>query len=684
MHIPVRLNPQHPARKVIAAVLIAAIATGVAYALRVLPGFSIAGAALDNTLYDAFYHLRKYGDRKDQPIVIVTSDEETVANLATKRIRWPYPRILWGNAIKYLQQCGAKAVVFDIIFQEPSGFDQEFGKMLDEARIPVVIGSMVDEHGKPAPFAPKVSKPPLLGAVNILNDKVIREYKPAVGGTPSLAIRGAEAAGVKIPAWAQKPFRLHYYGPTNLHAAGSSSSPNAPVDHTYRYVHAWSVFTAAQTPARAAEVHAEPQLFRGKIVIIGATAAGQYDLKSSPLDSVYPGVEAQATAIDNLMSDQVVEPLSGLEGSACAIIASLLAAFGVIAPRRVLLKVVMAIVAAGLLVAAAIAGFVAYNIHWLPMAAPLVALLLATVGAFAFTYFVEDRQRRLVLKALTQYVSPEVAAEIEQNPDSLKLGGQRREMTVMFTDIQGFTDLSETMESEKLSELLNFYLGEMSALILANNGTLDKYIGDAIMSFWNAPVLQPDHSALACKAALAMRDREAEIQDQLRAMGAPNLLTRIGINTGPMVFGNMGSPQKFNYSVLGDSVNLGSRLEGANKFYGSRILVAETTAASLRDRFLFRQLDMLRVKGKQKPLAVFELLAEGQGEEFVRWRANQYELAFEMYRAQKWDEAESILALILRRDPNDGPASVLLKRVTTLRVDHPPADWDGVYVAKEK
>src|SRR5689334_16063105 len=168
MHIPVRLNPQHPGRKVIAAVVIAAIATGAAFALRALPGFSIAGAALDNTLYDAFYHLRKYGDRKNQPVVIVTSDEETVANLATKRIRWPYPRILWGNAIKYLQQCGAKAVIFDIIFQEPSGFDQEFGKMLDEARIPVVIGSMVDESGKPAPFAPKVSKPPMLGAVNIL------------------------------------------------------------------------------------------------------------------------------------------------------------------------------------------------------------------------------------------------------------------------------------------------------------------------------------------------------------------------------------------------------------------------------------------------------------------------------------------------------------------------------------
>jgi len=168
--------------------------------------------------------------------------------------------------------------------------------------------------------------------------------------------------------------------------------------------------------------------------------------------------------------------------------------------------------------------------------------------------------------------------------------------------------------------MLNFYLGEMSDLILKCNGTLDKYIGDAIMSFWNAPIIQSDHALLACRAALAMRDREAQIQDDLKRLGAPGLLTRIGINTGPMVFGNMGAPQKFNYSVLGDAVNLGSRLEGANKIYSSRILVAETTVALAREKFVFRELDLLRVKGKLKPLAVFELLAEGAAADTTRDR----------------------------------------------------------------
>jgi adenylate cyclase len=311
-------------------------------------------------------------------------------------------------------------------------------------------------------------------------------------------------------------------------------------------------------------------------------------------------------------------------------------------------------------------------------------LLIATIGAFTFSYVTEDRQRRMLLKALSQYLSPHVAAEIANDFDSMKLGGQRREMTVMFSDIAGFTTISESMDSEKLSAMLNFYLGEMSSLIWDQNGTLDKYIGDAIMCFWNAPVHQPDHAVLACRAALAMRDREAQIQDQLRDLGAPGMMTRIGINSGPMVFGNMGSPQKFNYTVLGDSVNLGSRLEGANKLYGSRILLAESTAVLVKDRFVVRELDYLQVKGKQKPLAVFELMAEGSADQKTQTRVKGYEEALKSYRAQKWDEAEKLLSELQAEFPDDEPVASLLKRISKLRHDPPAPDWDGVYVAKDK
>jgi adenylate cyclase len=356
----------------------------------------------------------------------------------------------------------------------------------------------------------------------------------------------------------------------------------------------------------------------------------------------------------------------------------------VVFPRRVSLKLIAAGISVAVLLAVSVELFLGYQIRWLPLASPLLALLLATIGAFSWSYLVEGRQRRFVVRALGQYLSPHVAANIDQDPDALRLGGTRREMTVMFTDIQGFTDLSEKLDEHKLTELLNYYLDEMSSLVLASNGTLDKYIGDAIMSFWNAPLHQPDHAILACRAALAMEKREREIQPRLAELGGPGLLTRIGINTGPMVFGNMGSSQKFNYSVLGDAVNLASRLEGANKFYGSRIIIAQPTAAQLNGGFLLRKLDMLRVKGKSRPMEICELLAEGPGDTDLQARAVGYDAAFNLYQKQRWDAASERLASLLGRFPQDRPAAALLDRITTLREHPPDPDWDGVYVAKGK
>lgn len=674
MRLPVRLTAQHPLRKVFASLFIAAAATVIAVGLHHLPGIQAAMGALDNTLYDAFYHLRKPADRTAGPIVILDEDDETLKVLDKKNISWPFPRVLWASAINYVQQSGARAVVFDKTFQERRAYDKEFGEAIDKATIPVIMGSVIQEGGTPAPFAPTVKKTPTFGAVNVIEERVVRDYIPVVHGVPSLALRVAQAVNAPIPSWASNSFRLHYYGPFQL--------PDGK--HTYRYVPAWGVFTAAQQPVRAKEVGADPAIFHGKIVLIGATAAQAFDLKSSPVARAYPGVEAQATAIDNLLSGQRVIETRSIASAIVTLLASFLAALGVVLPRRVTLKVLLAVVVGAGLVVFAAFWFVGRDIRWLPLASPLVALLISIVAAFAFSYVTEDRQRRMLLKALSQYLSPQVAAQIASDFDSMKLGGERREMTVMFSDIAGFTSISETMDSEKLSSMLNFYLGEMSSLVWDQNGTLDKYIGDAIMCFWNAPIEQPDHAILACRAALAMRDREAQIQDQLAELGAPGLMTRIGINSGPMVFGNMGSPQKFNYTVLGDSVNLGSRLEGANKLYGSRILLAETTAALVKNRFVLRELDFLQVKGKHKPLAVYELLAEGQADDGTQRRIELYEQALNRYREQEWDGAEALLKDLHNRFPDDEPAAMLMKRIAKLRHDPPPENWDGVYVAKDK
>jgi adenylate cyclase len=339
-------------------------------------------------------------------------------------------------------------------------------------------------------------------------------------------------------------------------------------------------------------------------------------------------------------------------------------------------------------IAVLFALFLSPTIHWVPASGPVASLLVSTICAFTWSYYTEDRARRHIIQAFSQHVSPAVVAEIERDPSRIRLGGIRLVMTVMFTDIEGFTGLTERIKNdEALTATLNYYFDQMSPLILEQNGTIDKYIGDAIMSFWNAPVNQPDHAYRACRAALAMHRREQEIRPELELRGAGNCITRIGINSGPMVVGDMGSNTRFNYTVLGDSVNLGSRLEGANKIYGSRILMAESTAEIVQDKFIVRKLDLLRVKGKKQPIWVYELLGEkgkAENEADLLRRSQLYEAALALCHQQKWDECEAIIKRLLGEFPDDVPAGKLLARAKELRQDPPGTDWDGVYVAEFK
>ena len=269
MRLPVRLTPQHPGLKVLVAILIAAGATALGVVAHHLPGVSArALSGLDNTLYDAFYHFRKPQDRSGGPIVILAVDETTKAKMSTRNYTWPFQRSIWAVAIPYLQMCGAKVIVFDITFKDPAGFDMEFGKALDAASMPVVLGSMFNADGKPDAFAPKVQKPPSLGAVNLLDDKVEREYQPFIYGRLSLAVQAARAAGATIPPWANAPFRMHFYGPYVLKNGHT----------TYNYVPALRVFLNSFDSSHK-QLAADSELFRDKIVIFGVTAQGLFDLE---------------------------------------------------------------------------------------------------------------------------------------------------------------------------------------------------------------------------------------------------------------------------------------------------------------------------------------------------------------------------------------------------------------------
>jgi adenylate cyclase len=321
----------------------------------------------------------------------------------------------------------------------------------------------------------------------------------------------------------------------------------------------------------------------------------------------------------------------------------------------------------------------------LDMVAPQLALWLGFAAAAAYNYAVEGRQKRYIQGAFSRYLSPEIVARIAANPKMLALGGERREVTVYFSDIEGFTTISEKLEPEALTRLMNRYLGEMTDTILASGGTLDKYIGDAIMAFWGAPVPSADHALAACRTALANQKRLMELAEEFTRLGYPPVRARIGLNSGPAIIGNMGSALRFSYTALGDTVNLSSRLEGANKAYGSYILISESTRTGAGDAVETRELDYVMVKGKHKPIRVYELLGlAGETDGRLLGKARAFEAGLALFRARKFDEAEASFVAFLAEFGADHASGVYVARCRHYREQTPAADWNGSYALTEK
>ena len=673
----ISLSGNSPWRKVLAAVAIAIISTCVGIAFPQ----SSPGQRIGEVFYDWFYTQRPVEDRTASSTVLIKVDDYSLKFLSKgdskgeNAFGWPWPRDIWGMMIDYFQKVGAKCVVFDLLFNDKSVYagelddDAQFGAAIDKATIPIIMAAFYDSSGKPGPFYPVVKKPPRFGAVNAEDVAVVQSYDPVVMGNPSLALAAVQAVGGAVPDWALHPFLMHYYGP-------DSGQKNI----AFNSIPAATVLNLILNPKLPHDIG--PQTFQGKIVVIGITAAGGHDEKSAPY-GLFPGMELHATAIENMLFKQRVVPIESGSLMGFVGLISVAGTAGSIFPRKVWLKFAYGLPSLVVVVVLSRFLFLQDSIRWLDPSGPLLAAVCAIVLSLGWSYFAEDVQARFFLKALGQYLSPHVAAELRGDPNKLSLSTESRELTILFSDIVDFTPLSERLGND-IGKLLNFYLGEMSEPVLASDGTLDKYIGDAVMAFWNAPLRQENHGERACRAALAMKRRLAEIRPQLAELGAPNLDCRVGLNSGVVTFGNMGSAKKFNYSVIGDAVNFASRLEGANKFYGTGIMIGEATAESVRGRFFARKLDLLRVKGKTQPVVVYELICEGAPEAAVRKMAEQYESAFESYQRRDWSTAEKNLLELLQQFPDDGPAKMLVKRIGEFAAEAPPANWDGVYVAKSK
>jgi adenylate cyclase len=428
--------------------------------------------------------------------------------------------------------------------------------------------------------------------------------------------------------------------------------------------------------------------FKDKIVLVGASATGIGDLRTPPYGGIdYPGMEVHANVIDNMLNNdflvrgahQIVLDLLFivLLGLPLGFVLALLS------PRWIWFGLGLLVLFSALVYVVFLHGW------WLNFTVPAGTLTANVMLVSLYRALFEEKEKRKVRGAFGHYLSPEVIRRLLVNPQLVE--PRKTEITVMFSDIRGFTTISEKLDAQDLALFLNAYLYDMTKIVFDTHGTLDKYIGDAVMAFWGAPYEDGQHPIQACSAALAMMNRVRELQKKWAAEGKPALDIGIGLNSGAASVGNMGSSLRYGYTALGDTVNLSSRLEGLNKEYGTHIIANESTYAAAKDSgFLFRELDLIRVKGKLQPVTIYELFARVSDLSApgaladARARLQQFEAARKLYRERRWPDARQAFQTTLDRWPNDGPSLVYLKRCEEYLAEEPLSNWDGVFVMTHK
>uniref|UniRef100_A0A7C4RPS7 Adenylate/guanylate cyclase domain-containing protein n=1 Tax=Desulfatirhabdium butyrativorans TaxID=340467 RepID=A0A7C4RPS7_9BACT len=426
---------------------------------------------------------------------------------------------------------------------------------------------------------------------------------------------------------------------------------------------------------------------KDRIVIIGNTTVGLHDMRPTPFDPVFPGVELHCAVMENILNESFLhrsDRNAMWMDLAAIVFMSLL--FGCIARFTRGMGAFLTVVVSAL-------GYVAFTHYaflslriWVNHLYPLVNLFVVYIGTSVHGYMSEEREKRKIRETFGLYVQDSVVEKMLEHPELLRLGGEKKVLTVLFSDIRGFTTLSEGMTPEDLVSLLNEYLSAMTHIVLENHGTLDKYIGDAIMAIFGAPLDDPDHAIHACQTALRMNERLQELRTHWIETGKPALSIGIGINTGPMVVGNMGSARRFDYTVLGDNVNLASRLEGLTKMYGTTIIVSDATWQAIGGHFWGRMLDRVRVKGKHLPVGIYEVLAIKTPESTDRYgeTIRLFEEGIRLYETKHWKDAVERFECVLRLLPEDPPSLLYIDRCRTL-MECPPDDaWDGITTLDHK
>jgi adenylate cyclase len=655
-------------------------------------------------------------------VVVVTVDQPDLDFFKKQGVTWPWPRHLYAPLIEYCRWAGAKAVIFDILFTEASSYgpedDQSFAQAVAGGK--VVLPFFLSRDQKP----PNPSEADLLLKAGLTipgpSPRQQPHYRSVVTPVPPLLAAASALGNVETSPDADGIYRrvplvvpflgewlpnlafaaFHRFGnPGPLKFAPGNlllGKTRIPVDAKGRLLlkfrgpsRSHKRFSAANVIASEARrehglppIYA-PQDFAGKWVLVGLTAPGLLDLKASPVSAVYPGVEIHATLLDDLLRGDFLRPVPvwlqwlGVLILVTAMVLVVLWFSSLVATLAGL--VALALVYLGLVVAA-------FHLSWwADPVLPGIALGLSFALATAYSYATEGRQKLYIRRMFGQYMSETVIEHLLENPEKLQLGGERRQVTLFFSDLAGFTTISERLDPETVVGLLNDYLSAMTEIILHEEGTVDKFEGDAIMAFWGAPLDQPDQARRACRAALRQQAALAELNQRFAELNLPPLTMRIGLHTGEAIVGNLGSEKRFDYTVIGDTVNLAARLEGLNKFYGSHVMASEATVTACDSGVEFRELDLVAVKGKEQAVRVFEVL--GLTDEMppqVLWRRREFAHGLEYYRQGRFHEAQVHFETLLTEDPADGPAKTFLERCWHFQIAPPPTPWDTVFRPETK
>lgn len=644
---------------------VAAFAVLIGIGATLLPPWQV----VENWLFDRLTIVTA-PEKSVLPITIIGVDEASFSQIGQQ---WPWPRNLHARLVERLAAEGAAVIAFDTVFSEETSpaQDGEFARAIGSSHNVVLSAdhayretSMLRQWIRVDPLPAFIAAGAVSGLTSAVidGDAVVRRFPDAEDifwrrvihvlqrERPELGVAGDIPGGAMI----------RHLGPT----------------HTFPYVSYYQVLAGGDA--------IPPGFFKDQIVLIGRdvraspeVGSAQSDLFATPFlgasQLLTPGVEIQATLIENALTGRALQPL-GFAWTSAVLVACAILALPALRRWHPLWSGVWITVLAAATIGASCWLFVDRS-QWLPVISTLLTLTLMYVGMGMLSYFVERRRAWQIKTTFSKYVASEVVEQMVANPDLVRLGGERRELTLLFSDLAGFTSMSERLPPEAVARVINLYLTEVTRLIIASGGTVDKFIGDAVMAFWGAPLDDPQNADHGVETAIAMQQAMDRLQPQFAKMGAGVVALRIGLHSGPAIVGNMGSEERFDYTALGDTVNLAARLEGVNKTYGTRILLSAATSAALTKPRALRPVDRVRVKGKELPVDIFtpcddpRLVAQTEG-------------AMAAYLVADWTAARAAWVELRANYPDDTLAPVFLDRIDEFE-RNAPASWDGS-VALEK